>query len=72
MDSHISNNHCKTSTVLYVLSGVILLLLFINIWQTYSLQSVFTEKSTPVEIPTMELAIITANSCEKCFDITTI
>ncbi len=72
MDSHISNNHCKTSTVLYVLSGVIFFLLFINIWQTYSLQGVFSEKSTPVETPKIELAIITANSCEKCFDITTI
>jgi len=73
MDSHTSTNHCeKKSTVLCVLGSILILVLFINIWQIYSLQSLFGVKSAPVETPKIELAIITANSCEKCFDITTL
>ncbi len=73
MDSHDSKNHCgKGPIVFYVLGSIIIVLLLFNIWQSYSLQNMFGAKSTPVEKPKIELVVITTNSCEKCFDITTI
>ncbi len=78
MDSHTTDSKIKTTigtttiTTVSVLGGLLILLLFFNIWQTYSLQSAFPEKVAVVEKPKIELAIITANSCTNCFDITTL
>jgi len=73
MDSHDSkNHHGEGLTLLYVLGIIFIVLLLVNSWQIYYLQSKFGEKSMTTEVPKVELAIITANSCEKCFDITTI
>ncbi len=73
MEPDISKNQSGMGlTVLYVLGSIILVLVFVNIWQIYSLQQMFGAKSTAVELPKIELAIITANSCTNCFDITTI
>jgi hypothetical protein len=73
MDSHNSkNHHGEGLTLLYVLGIIFIVLLLVNSWQIYYLQSKFGEKSMTTEVPKVELAIITANSCEKCFDITTI